>query len=123
LTEYTDWRTYFASIIGVCPWSQAYWKKHRIHITDWNGDILPLGRYVARIYQWPDATDQQLEKLMNKFNQTRPDEEWLYSHPQFGGHSTPMPCLIQQDYDVLAKARDSINNTNNRKIGKLNSKL
>lgn len=123
MAEEVNWSDYFASIVGVCPWSQAYWKRSRLDIQDWNGTILPLGKYVARIYQYPGATDAELEKLMKEFNQTREEEEWLYSHPQWGGKSTPMPCLIQQDYDVLAKARDSINNTNNRKIGKLNSKL
>ena len=108
MTEYTDWRTYFASIVGVCPWSQAYWKKHRIDIVDWDGDIRPLGKYVARVYQYPTASAYKLNKLMKQFNEERDDEEWLYSHPKFGGHSTPMPCLIQQDFDVLAKARQSL---------------
>ena len=40
-------------------------------------------------------------------NDERPTEEWLYSHPRYGGHSTPVPVLIQQDYELLQKARKS----------------
>ena len=38
-------------------------------------------------------------------NEGRPNEEWLYSHPQYGGHSTPVGVLIQQDLETLTKAR------------------
>ena len=42
---------------------------------------------------------------MERMNDTRPEEEWLFSHPMYGGHSTPVPILIQQDLEVLTKAR------------------
>lgn len=38
-------------------------------------------------------------------NDDRLTEEWLFSHPMFKGHSTPVPILIQQDLESLTKAR------------------
>ena len=42
---------------------------------------------------------------MERMNDIRPEEEWLFSHPMYGGHSTPIPILIQQDLEILTKAR------------------
>jgi len=110
--EEVNWTEYFASIKSVCPWSKAYWSKQQIHIVDWTGDILALDHYVARVYKHPTASARQLKKMMNRFNEQRPDEEWLYSHPKFGQHSTPVPVLIQQDYALLQSIRNHINNKN-----------
>lgn len=107
MAEEVNWPQYFASIVGVCPWSKAYWYKQKIDIQPWTGTIQPLETYVARIYKYPTATARELYNLMRKFNRDRDDEEWLYSHPKFGGHSTPIPVLIQQDYEVLNRARSS----------------
>ena len=49
---------------------------------------------------------------MNLFNDEREDEEWLYSHPRYGGHSTPIGVLIQQDYALLSSIRSSMRNHN-----------
>ena len=46
-----------------------------------------------------------LEFISKEHGKLKDDVEWLYSHSKFKGHSTPIPVLIQQDYDVLAKAR------------------
>ena len=45
--------------------------------------------------------------MSERFNDTRPSEEWLWSHPDFGHYSTPVPVLIQQDRTSLEKARKS----------------
>ena len=50
--------------------------------------------------------------MMNLFNDEREDEEWLYSHPRYGGHSTPIGVLIQQDYALLSSIRSSMRNHN-----------
>ena len=100
-----NWTEYFTSIKSVCPWSRAYWSKQKIDIVDWTGTVYPLQGFVARVYKAPQLTARQLYNTMRKFNKLYDDEEWLYSHPGYGGHSTPIPVLIQQDYDVLAKAR------------------
>ena len=100
-----NWTEYFTSIKSVCPWSRAYWSKQKIDIVDWTGTVYPLQGFVARVYKAPQLTARQLYNTMRKFNKLYDDEEWLYSHSKFKGHSTPIPVLIQQDYDVLAKAR------------------
>ena len=100
-----NWTEFFTSIKSVCPWSRAYWSKQKIDIVDWTGTVYPLQGFVARVYKAPQLTARQLYNTMRKFNKLYDDEEWLYSHSKFKGHSTPIPVLIQQDYDVLAKAR------------------
>ena len=103
-----NWNQYFASIVSVCPWSKAYWAKQKIDICDWTGELKHLGDYVARVYKFANASDYKLNKLMKQFNKEREDEEWLYSHPKHGGHSTPVPVLIQQDFALLSKIREGL---------------
>lgn len=100
-----NWNQYFASIVAVCPYSKMYWSKQKIDICDWTGERKELGEYVARVYKFTNASDYKLNKLMKQFNEEIGDEEWLYSHPTHGGHSTPVPVLIQQDYKILERAR------------------
>jgi hypothetical protein len=100
-----NWAEYFTSIKSVCPWSRAYWSKQKIDIVDWTGTVYPLNGFVARVYKAPQLTAKELYNKMRRFNKLYDAEEWLYSHPKFKGHSTPIPVMIQQDYDVLARAR------------------
>ena len=110
--EEVNWTDYFASIVAVCPWSKKYWSQQRIDIVDCTGEILALDDYVARVYKHPTASARHLKKMMNLFNDEREDEEWLYSHPRYGGHSTPIGVLIQQDYALLSSIRSSMRNHN-----------
>ena len=105
--EEVNWTKYFASIVGVCPWSKGFWAKQKIDVCRWRGEknIRPLGEYVARMWLHPNAKGRVLCNIHHRLNETRSDEEWLYSHPQYGGHSTPVPVLIQQDLNTLTKAR------------------
>ena len=102
-----NWSEYFASIISVCPWSKSYWEKQSIDVQQWKGEhnITPLKNYVARMWIHKHASGRLLCKVHNRLNMLRLDEEWLYSHPCYGGHSTPIPVLIQQDLALLTKAR------------------
>ena len=99
--EEVDWLSYFVSIKGSCPWSRYHWQKGSIDIVytslkDLNYEPQPLHNSVARIY--------------DRMNKQRGDtEEWLYSHPVYGGESTPVPILIQQNRAILEKARKTIN--------------
>ena len=103
----TQWAEYFASIVGVCPWSKAYWAKQKIDVQVWRGtgEIIPLDDYVARMWIHKNASGRTLRNIHNRLNDVRTHEEWLYSHPQYGGHSTPVPVLIQQDLAILNNAR------------------
>ena len=60
-----DWSSYFASIVGVCPWSKSYWRKQKIDIQKWRGErnIQPLGDYVARMYIHKHASGRLLCKI------------------------------------------------------------
>ena len=110
-----NWTSYFASIVSVCPWSRAYWHKQKIDVQIWNSEILPLHDYVARMYIHKHASGRQLKKIMERMNDVRLDEEWLFSHPIFKGHSTPVPVLIQQDLEILTKARKGRKNADAQK--------
>ena len=105
-----DWSEYFASIISVCPWSKSYWKSQKIDIQQWKGEqhITPLENNVARMWIHKHASGRLLCKVHNRLNVCRHHEEWLYSHPCYGGHSTPVPVLIQQDLAILNAARQRI---------------
>jgi hypothetical protein len=92
VAEEVNWGEYFASIVSVCPWSRAYWLQQQIDIQTWTGDVQPLGDNAARVYT-------------HRMNDQRDREEWLWSHPRYGGHSAPMGCLIQQDHDKLQHIR------------------
>ncbi len=104
--EEVNWTEYFASIVSVCPWSKAYWRKQKIDVCRWRGEhkVKPLGDYVARMWIHPNASGNRLCKLHYRLN-LRDNEEWLYSHPQYKRHSTPVPVLIQQDLKTLNNAR------------------
>jgi hypothetical protein len=109
--EEVNWIEYFASIVSVCPWSKSYWKQQKIDIQKWTGieNVKPLGEYVARIWIHRHASGRQLCNIHHRLNEQRQDEEWLYSHPQYGGHSTPIPVLIQQDFELLSNIRQGLN--------------
>lgn len=104
-----QWSEYFASIVSVCPWSKSYWKQQKIDIQKWTGEknIKPLGEYVARIWIHKHSSGRNLCNIHHRLNTVRPHEEWLYSSPEYGGFSTPVPVLIQQDLQILTNARNS----------------
>jgi len=106
--EEVNWSEYFASIVSVCPWSKTYWKQQKIDVCDWTGELKELGNNVARVYKFANASDYKLNKLMKQFNEEREDEEFLYSHPKHGGHSTPVPVLIQQKHELLTRIRENM---------------
>ena len=106
----SDWSEYFASINSVCPWSLSYWRTQKIDIQPWQGsqNIPALCAYVARVWVHTQASGKQLRNIHNRLNDCRQHEEWLYSHPQYGGDSTPQPVLIQQDRKILEDARNAL---------------
>ena len=55
------------------------------------------------MYIHKNASGRILKKIMERMNELRPEEEWLFSHPMYKGHSTPVPILIQQDLEILNK--------------------
>ena len=101
-----QWSDYFYSIRKECPWSYSAWKRHKIEIVLWTGEVRELGDLEARIYVL-DRKPRLLKKIEKQLNEQRDTEEWLHSHPSFGVNSTPVPVLIQQDRLGLESARRS----------------
>lgn len=104
VADAADWAGYFESIRSVCPWSLPSYTKGGIAITHWQREAQPLGDLDARVYVH-FVRPQRLRVLHNELNETT-EWEWLWSHPEMGGHSAPLPCLIQQDAEQLERIRN-----------------
>lgn len=100
-----NWSEYFYSIKQQCPWSYSAWQQGRILVRAW-GRPEPLGDYSAIVYICK-LNRRRLKKLCNKLN-ADPDYEWLWSHPNYGPYATPIPVLIQQSRQELARIRASL---------------
>jgi hypothetical protein len=105
-----NWLAYFETIKTACPWSWAAQKKSLIDIQHWHSQAKDLELFEARIYTAPNHKPRQLKKISQRLNQTRPTEEWLWSHPKYGFNSTPTPVLIQQDRSKLESIRNTLKN-------------
>ena len=100
-----NWYDYFKSIRTECPWSYAAYLKGAIHISEYTGEILPLGNYQARVYTVLDPK-QSVEALSAALDHG--DDEWLYSFPGYGDFATPVPVLIQQNRKELNDLRSKL---------------
>ena len=109
----SEWRTYFASIKKVCPWSSKLMDK----ILVWENSqkclntiavLFPATKFEAFVYVYKDMTANQLDKLADKMNNRHTHSEFLWSHPDEGGDSTQYPCIIQQDKVKLETIRENI---------------
>lgn len=99
-----NWNQYFEGIQTQCPWSWSAWRKGKINLTEWRGDAWPLGSWSARVYIC-NLTPRQLQLLHDDLNDEWEEYEFLWSHPSYSGHSTPQPCIIQQDAVELEHIR------------------
>jgi len=99
-----NWEVYFQHIKPVCPWSGAAYKKGEIKITQWTGEIEPLGTNQAIVYVCPKYNRRRLKKLHKKVDNS-PEYEWLWSEPTNGPNASPVPVLIQQDKRKLFDLR------------------
>jgi len=98
-----NWEEYFQHIKPVCPWSGAALKKGELKITQWSGEIEPLGNNQAIVYICQDYNRRRLKKLHKKLD--KGDYEWLWSEPANGPNASPVPVLIQQDKRKLFDLR------------------
>lgn len=98
----SNWGEYFASIQRECPWSYSAWLKGQIDIVDWNGNVLPLDQYQARVYI-VNAADKIVESMAEELDEG--EYEWLFSYPGYGEYATPEKVLIQQLRSTLTKLR------------------
>lgn len=100
-----NWLEYFRSIRNVCPWSLPAFQKDLIEIVRWQGYRIALEPPIeARVYIC-DLNPRRLKKLATDLENRDTLNEWLWSHPDFANHSTPHPCLIQQNRQRLTELR------------------
>lgn len=101
-----DWLEYFKSIRRECPWSLRAYEQGLIDIVEYQGQVIPLGRYSARVYtiNAPEATVEAICASLN-YGQ----DEWLFSYPGYGPYATPVSVLIQQDRKTLESLRSKLN--------------
>ena len=69
----------------------------------WEGKVLPLGDYKARMYI-VDASDKVVEAMAQELDEG--EYEWLFSYPSYGEYATPVKVLIQQDRAELTRIRN-----------------
>jgi hypothetical protein len=100
-----DWRNYFKSIRTECPWSYRADQQGLIDITPWQGEVIPLGTFQARVYLI-EASDQEVEALASALDHG--EDEWLFSYPGYGDYATPVSVLIQQNRKQLNDLRSRL---------------
>jgi hypothetical protein len=111
-----SWATnYFAKIRGVCPWSYKAHMKDNILFIEGGSDKC-FGTY-ANIYKATtkeafvfimDKTSEELDEICQKYEKIYKHVEWLWSHPDEGGDSTPVPTIIIQDKARLQTLREKV---------------
>lgn len=82
----------------------------RIRIETWHSHILRLENNLAIVYTAPNHKPRQLKRITDRLNRTYAEYEFLWSHPKYGGNSTPIPAIIQQDAQTLEKIRFRMEN-------------
>jgi hypothetical protein len=102
-----DWYQYFKSIRVECPWSYRAYLDGEIDIRDYSGEVLPLGRYQARVYivHAPTETVEALAAALD-----HGEDEWLFSYPGYGEFATPRSVIIQQNRQRLSELRAKLKN-------------
>jgi len=111
--EDSTWAKYFASIRGVCPWSYKLMDKILVldtHVNCMNtwSTIFKSSTHEAFVYKFPKANVSWLTNKCEELNSSQEHSEFFWSHPEEGGDSTHIPCLIQQDRTKLNNLRESI---------------
>lgn len=99
----SKWGEYFYSIKQQCPWSYSAWLQGQIDIVAWQGKVIPLGQYQARMYT-VNTSNKIVESMCEELDEG--EYEWLFSYPEYGEHATPETVLIQQSRAVLKRLRD-----------------
>lgn len=113
-----DWAKYYALIKGVCPWSYAAFMSDRILTVEYSPVDFDTWRTIFKhttksfdcyVYTFDtDTTSEWLETKCDALNLEDEFSEWLWSHPEQGGDSTPVPVLIQQVAEKLENLRHKV---------------
>ena len=116
LSSDTSWAAdYFAKIKGICPWSfRAHMKDNILFIE--GGSDKCFGTY-ANIYKAStkeafvfimDKTSEELDAICQKYEKIYKHVEFLWSHPEQEGDSTPKPVIIIQEKARLQQLREKV---------------
>jgi hypothetical protein len=111
-----DWEAYYRDIRDVCPWSYAAFMQDKILVVPYSENCFPTWRlflhytaFEAVVFSFPDTvTSEYLETKCDALNEEDAKSEWLWSHPEQEGDSTPVPVLIQQERSKLEKLRQKV---------------
>ena len=101
-----DWYGYFKSIRRECPWAYQSYLNGNIDIVEYQGRVIPLGNYHARVYVI-SAPNETVEAICAGLNHG--SDEWLFSYPGYGEFAAPVSILIQQDRQTLKDLREKLN--------------
>lgn len=110
-----NWLEYFAGIRKSCPWSYVAYKNNKILIVDYSPKdfntwriFLRYTNYESIVFTCKDVSSDWLNSMCDELNQQDDYSEWLWSHPEHEGDSTPVPVLIQQPKTILEDLRKKV---------------
>ena len=112
-----SWATnYFAKIRGVCPWSYKAHMKDNILFIEGGGErcygtwsyIYKSSNKEAFVFIEKGKNSEELNAICEKYEKIYKHVEWLWSHPDEGGDSTPVPVIIIQDKSRLQTLREKV---------------
>ena len=112
-----SWATnYFAKIRGVCPWSYKTHMKDNILFIEGGGErcygtwsyIYKSSNKEAFVFIEKGKNSEELNAICEKYEKIYKHVEWLWSHPDEGGDSTPVPVIIIQDKSRLQTLREKV---------------
>jgi len=124
LRKEVNWQEYYAHIKSVCPWSyKAYmndnilvWENATSNTWQTVSAVFDSTNFEAIVYRFDNHTPKQLEQLVDKMTERRPNSEFLWSHPDADsgdGNSTPVPVIIQQNKEALNDLRHKLKGAHN----------
>ena len=107
---------YFAKIRGVWPWSYKAHMKDNILFIEGGGErcygtwsyIYKSSNKEAFVFIEKGKNSEELNAICEKYEKIYKHVEWLWSHPDEGGDSTPVPVIIIQDKSRLQTLREKI---------------
>ncbi len=113
VAEEVNWPSYFTKIKTVCPWAYRASMNEKILVLDYDAKVLDTfisafsaSKFEALVVTCAGKSNEWLEQMCDKQNSAQDRIEWLWSSPDQGGdNSTPIPCLILQDADILEDLR------------------
>lgn len=110
-----DWPKYFRDIKSVCPWAYRAMQDEKILVWEYTPSqantvisCFKHSKFEALVFTCDGKDSAWLEAMCDAENARDTGIEWLWSHPEHGGNSTPIPCLILQDAVELRNLRNKV---------------